>query len=225
MRIVIVENEGLLLDLLTDSLRGRGIDVVGRARTREEALPLVDETAPDLALLDIRLVDAKDTDGLAVAEEVRGRYPDVGLLMLSDYTEAAFAERLLSMEEVPRAIGYLGKERLGDLDELIEAFTRIIRGEVVIDAYIIGKLMSRRRVADPLELLTPHERRILGLMAEGRSNRGIAREMGTKISTVEGQVHNVTHKLGLPESRGSLYNLRVLAALTFLRSTGSTPGS
>jgi DNA-binding NarL/FixJ family response regulator len=220
MRIVIVEDEALLLDLLTDALRGRGIDVAGRARTREEALPLVDDTAPDLALLDIRLTKTKDTDGLQVAELVRERYPDVGLLMLSDYVEAAYAERLLSMEEVPRAIGYLGKERLGDLDELVEAFTRIIRGEVVIDPYIISKLMSRRRVADPLDELTPHERRILALMAEGRSNRGIAHELNTKISTVEKQLYTITRKLGLPESRGSLYNPRVLATLTFLRSTG-----
>ncbi|MEV8436126.1 response regulator transcription factor [Actinosynnema sp. NPDC051121] len=222
MRVVIVENEGLLLDLLTDALRARGVDVVGRARTRGEALPMIDETAPDLALLDIRLVDEADTDGLAVAEEVRARYPDVALLMLSDYTEAAFAERLLSMQEVPQAIGYLGKERLGNLDALVDAFTRVVRGEVVIDAYIIGKLMARRRVADPLERLTPHERRVLALMAEGRSNRGIAHETNTKISTVEGQVHSITDKLGLPETRGSLYNRRVLATLMFLRSTGST---
>lgn len=223
MRIVIVENEGLLLDLLTDALRGRGIEVVARARTREEALPLVDETAPDLALLDIRLVDSRDTDGLELAEVVRARYPDVGLLMLSDYVEAAYAERLLSMERVPRAIGYLGKERLGNLDDLIEAFIRIIRGEVVVDPEIISKLMSRRRVVDPLEQLTPHERRVLALMAEGRSNRGIAHELNTKISTVEKQLSTITHKLGLPESRGSLYNLRVLATLTFLRSSGTRP--
>ncbi|XVV07678.1 response regulator [Actinosynnema sp. CA-248983] len=222
MRIVIVENQRLLLDLLTDSLRSRGIDVVGRATTREEALPLIDDNAPDLALLDIRLTREKDTDGLAVAEAVRARYPDVGLLVLSDYLEAAFAERLLGMQETPHAVGYLGKERLGNLDELIEAFTRITRGEVIIDPYIISKLMERRRVADPLERLTPHERRVLELMAQGRSNRGIAHELDTRISTVEGQVHNIAHKLGLPESRGSLYNRRVLATLMFLRSTGSS---
>ncbi|MBF6076612.1 response regulator transcription factor [Nocardia beijingensis] len=228
MKIVIVEDRGLFLDLLTDALRGRGIDVLAQASTRPEALPLIDEHAPDLALLDIRLTAFQDTDGLDIAELVRANYPDVGLLLLSDYLEAAYAERLLSIEEIPRAVGYLGKERLGNLDELIDAFTRIVRGEVVIDPYIISKLMSRHRVTDPLDKLTPHERRILALVAEGRSNRGIAQTLRTKISTVEKQLSAITSKLALPETtglnrRGSLYNQRVLAALTFLRSTNSTP--
>lgn len=223
MRIVVVEDQGLFLDLLTTTLQGRGIDVMAQVPDRAEALRVIDEHAPDLALLDIRLTPAGDTDGLDVAEVVRERYPDVGLLMLSDYLEAAYAERLLGMEDVPRAIGYLGKERLGNLDELVDAFHRITRGEVVIDPYIISKLMSRRRVADPLENLTPHERRILALVAEGRSNRGIAQELSTKISTVEKQLSIITGKLQLPETsglqrRGSLYNQRVLAALTFLRN-------
>ncbi len=225
MRAVIVEDQGFFLDLLTGALHGRGIEIIGRASTRPEALRIIDDTAPDLALLDIRLTKARDDEGLRIAELARAQYPDVGLLVLSSYLEPAYAERLLSMEEPPRAIGYLGKERLGDLDELVEALTRIARGEVVIDRYIISKLMSRRRVADPLERLTPHERRILALVAEGRSNVGIAQGLGTKISTVERQLSAIFDKLGLAEAAGRDrrgINLRVLATLTFLRSGGVT---
>lgn len=222
MRAVIVEDQGFFLDLLSAALHGRGIEITGRAGTRAEALQIIDETAPDLALLDIRLTRERDDEGLRIAELVRGRYPDVGLLVLSSYLEPAYAERLLSIEEPPRAIGYLGKERLGDLEELVEALTRIARGGVVIDPYIISKLMSRRRITDPLERLTPHERRILEFVAEGRSNIGIAQSLGIKISTVERQLSAIFDKLGLTDAEGRdrrAINLRVLATLTFLRNS------
>jgi DNA-binding NarL/FixJ family response regulator len=224
VRVVIVENEALFLDLITDALRGRGIEVVGRAASQPEALHVIDSTAPDLAVLDIRLTRTSDDEGLRVAELVRARYPDVGLLALSAYLEPAYAERLLTMQEVPRAVGYLVKERVGNLDELVEAFARITRGEVVIDPYIISQLMSRRRVEDPLDRLSPHERRILALVAEGRSNLGIAQELKIKISTVERQLSSITDKLGIAQAADSdrrSVNVRVLAALTFLRSSGS----
>jgi DNA-binding NarL/FixJ family response regulator len=223
MRVVIVEDQGFYLDLLADALRGRGIDVVGRARDEAEALAVVDETAPDIAVVDIRLSPARDDDGLRVAEQVRQRYPEVGLLVLSAYLEPAYAQRLLTIEPVPRAIGYLGKEQLGNLDELVRAFTAVDRGEVVLDPSIIGRLMARHRTADPLDSLTPHERRILSLVAEGRSNRSIAQELNTKISTVERQFTVIAAKLGLTDAtdldRRSV-NLRVLATLTYLRGTG-----
>jgi DNA-binding NarL/FixJ family response regulator len=221
MKAVIVEDQGFFLDLLSAALGGRGIEITGRASTQAEALRIIDETAPDLALLDIRLTRERDDEGLRIAELVRARYPEVGLLVLSSYLEPAYAERLLSIDEPPRAIGYLGKERLGDLEELVEALTRIARGGVVIDRHIISTLMSRRRVTDPLERLTPHERRILELVAEGRSNVGIAQALGTKISTVERQLSAIFDKLGLAEATESdrrAINLRVLATLTFLRS-------
>jgi DNA-binding NarL/FixJ family response regulator len=224
MRVVIVENQGFYLDLLTDALRSRGIDVAGRAADRAEALRIIDETAPDLAVLDIRLTNTTDDEGLRVAELVRAQYPDVALLALSAYLEPAYAERLLVMETVPRAIGYLGKERLGNLDELVQAFHRIARGEVVIDPYIISQLMTRRRTQNPLDRLTPSEQRVLALIAEGYSNLGIAQQLKTKISTVEHHVSTITDKLGLAHAtdpnRPNL-NIRVLATLTYLRGNST----
>ncbi|MEN3612141.1 response regulator transcription factor [Plantactinospora sp. ZYX-F-223] len=222
MRAVIVEDQGFYLDLLADALHGRGIDVVGRARTEAEALAVIDETAPDIAVVDIRLSPTRDDDGLRVAEHVRRRYPEIALLVLSAYLEPAYAQRLLTIEPIPRAIGYLGKERLGNLDELVRAFTAVDRGEVVLDPSIIGRLMARPRTADPLDTLTPHERRILSLVAEGRSNRRIAQELNTKISTVERQFTVIAAKLGLTDATDldrSSVNLRVLATLTYLRGT------
>jgi len=227
MRVVIVEDQGFYLDLLTDSLRGRGIDVVGRASNPSEALRVIDDTAPDLAMLDIRLSgasgnDAHDVEGLGVAELVRANYPDVGLLMLSLYVEPAYAQRLLDMEDPPRAVGYLGKDHLGNLDELIDAFHRIGRGEIVIDPKIISKLMSRRRIEDPLDRLTPYQKRILALVAEGHSNLGIAQHLDCKISNVEQHLSTIFDKLGLSQATGAdrrRINPRVAATLTFLRST------
>jgi DNA-binding NarL/FixJ family response regulator len=223
VRAIIIEDQGFFLDLLTSALRDRGIEVVGRAGNRPQALQIIDDTAPDVALLDIRLTVARDDDGLRIAEIVRARYPEIGILVLSSYLEPAYAQRLLTLEEEPKAIGYLGKERLGDLDELVQALTRITRGEVVIDPHIISKLMSRRRVADPLGRLTPHECRILALVAEGRSNIGIAQCLHTKISTVERQLSSIFDKLGLVAAGNDRrdINLRVLATLTYLRSDGS----
>lgn len=162
-----------------------------------------------------------------IAELVRTDYPDVGLLLLSAHLEPVYAERLLAMADTPRAVGYLGKEHLGNLDELVDAFHRIVRGEVVIDSHIISRLMSRRRVKDPLEQLTPHEKRVLALVAEGRSNLGIAQHLGCKISTVERHLSTITAKLSLPQQTHHdrrHINLRVLATLTFLRSA-DRPGT
>jgi DNA-binding NarL/FixJ family response regulator len=222
VKAIIVEDQGFFLDLLTSALRDRGVEVTGRAASQPQALQIIDDTAPDIALIDIRLTPARDDDGLRIAELTRARYPELGILVLSSYLEPAYAERLLSMDQPPRAIGYLGKERLGDLDELVHALTRITRGEVVIDPYIIGKLMARHRISDPIDKLTPHERRILALVAEGHSNTGIAQSLHTKISTVERQLTSIFGKLGLTAAadRRSV-NLRVLATLTYLRS--STP--
>lgn len=226
MRVVIVEDQGFYLDLLTDSLRGRGIDVVGRANNPPEALRVIDDTAPDLAIVDISLSGASgdsahDTEGLRVAERVRSDYPDVGLLMLSAYVEPAYAQRLLDMDAAPRAVGYLGKEHLGNIDELIDAFHRIVGGAIVIDSEITKLLLSRRRVENPLERLTPHQMRILDLVAQGYSNLRIAQLLSCKISSVEQHLSTIFDKLGLPIGQDRRHiNLRVLATLTFLRGTG-----
>jgi DNA-binding NarL/FixJ family response regulator len=226
MRVVVVEDQRLLLDILADALAGHQVQVVGRARDLAEALQAVDDTAPDVAILDIRLPPAYTDEGLRAAELLRVRHPDLGLLVLSSYAEVAYAERLLTMEEDSRSIGYLLKERVGNLTELVEALRRIAAGEVVIDSYVIDRLMARRRAHDPLAVLTAHERRVLALVAEGRSNLGIAQHLGCQISTIEKHVSAITDKLGLPSagdrSRPGV-NVRVLATLAFLRGGEKSP--
>jgi DNA-binding NarL/FixJ family response regulator len=226
MNVVIVEDQPLFLDAIADALTSRSVQVTARATSMEDAIRAVDETAPHAALLDIRLPPTYTDEGLRVAEELRHRYPDVALLVLSSYAEVEYAERLLNLEEHSRSVGYLLKERVGTIAELVEAIHRVVAGEVVIDPSIIDRLMARRRRHDPIEALSPHERRILSLVAEGRSNLGIAQELGCQISTVEKHLSAITNKLGLltidgHDRRG--VNVRVLATLEFLRSSGTLP--
>jgi DNA-binding NarL/FixJ family response regulator len=223
MRVGIVEDHLLLQDVLTEGLRGRGVRVVGAAADVESATRLVDADPPDVLLLDIRLPPDHRDEGLRLAELVRAGHPQVGLLVLSSHGEVSFAQRLLGMPGEPRALGYLLKERVGNLDELVDALRRVAAGEVVIDRQLIRALMTGPRPKDPLDLLSPHERRVLALVAEGRSNPGIAERMGCQVGTVEKHLSAITSKLGL----GSLgevnrrgVNVRVLATLAFLRGTG-----
>jgi DNA-binding NarL/FixJ family response regulator len=224
VKVVIVEDQHLFLDALATALDSHDIEVVGRARTIDEALTVVNRTAPDVALLDIRLPPDYTDEGLRIAELIRGRYPQVGLLVLSSYAEVAYAERLVAIETDARAVGYLLKERVGDLTELVDAINRVAGGEVVIDPHVITRLMSRRRYRDPLAALTPHERRILALVAEGRSNLAIAQHTGSQISTIEKHLSAITAKLGLHQATAAdrrNVNVRVLATLEFLRSGSS----
>jgi DNA-binding NarL/FixJ family response regulator len=225
VRVVIVEDERLFLDAVAEALHSRSVEVAARAASLEEALRAVNESAPDAALLDIRLPPHYTDEGLRIAEELRRRYPDVGLLILSGVAEVAYVERLLNLEEHSRSVGYLLKDRVGDVDELAAALNRVAAGEVVIDSSIIDRLMARRRRQDPLDALSPHERRVLSLVAEGRSNLGIAQHIGVKISTVEKHLSAITNKLGLlainDRDRRDV-NVRVLATLEFLRSSGAT---
>ncbi|RZU49452.1 DNA-binding NarL/FixJ family response regulator [Krasilnikovia cinnamomea] len=221
MHVVIVEDQGLLRDALAEGLTGQGVHVTAKVQDADGALAAINAAAPDVAILDIRLPPTFSDEGLVIAEQVRERYPEVGLLVLSSYAEVAYAERLLHMQDESRAIGYLLKERVGDLAELTEALRRVAAGEVVIDPLLIDRLMRRRRAPDPLAALSPHERRILALVAEGRSNLGIARELGNQISTVEKHVSVIADKLRLPAARDTdrrHVNMRVLAALVYLRS-------
>jgi DNA-binding NarL/FixJ family response regulator len=224
MRVVFVEDERLFLNAVAEAMLNRSIEVAARATNLEEALRAVNENAPDAALIDIRLPPDYTDEGLHIAEELRRRYPDVGLLILSGIAEVAYVERLLNLEEHSRSVGYLLKDRVGDVDELATALDRVVAGEVVIDSTIIDRLMARRRRQDPLDALSPHERRVLSLVAEGRSNLSIAQYLGVKISTVEKHLSAITSKLGLLAINGRDrrdVNVRVLATLEFLRSSGT----
>jgi DNA-binding NarL/FixJ family response regulator len=225
MKVVIVEDQHLFLDALATALDSHNIEVAGRARNLDEALAVVDRTAPQVALLDIRLPPDYTDEGLRIAELLRPKYPQVGLLVLSSYAEVAYAERLVAIEPDAHAVGYLLKERVGNLAELIDAINRVAAGDVVIDSHVVTRLMSRRRHRDPLAKLTAHERRILALVAEGRSNLAIAQHTGSQISTVEKHLSTINAKLGLNQAtvadRRSV-NVRVLATLEFLRNSSGT---
>ncbi|MCK9895740.1 response regulator transcription factor [Frankia sp. AgB32] len=228
MKVIIVEDERLYLDALAETLHSRSIEVAGRASTFDDALRVVNESACDVALLDVRLSKQEADGGLRIAAELRRLYPDVGLLVLSGFDEVAYVERLMNLEGGQGSVGYLLKERVGDVDELAGALARVAAGEVVIDPYLIRRLMARPRRRDPLDALSPYETRVLSLVAEGRSNLRIAQELDIKISTVEKHLSAITSKLGLRPTDGlerRSVNVRVLAAMKFLRRGSAGPGA
>ncbi|MCK9893413.1 response regulator transcription factor [Frankia sp. AgB32] len=217
MRVVIGEDGELLLDTLTCALEQRGVDVVGQARSLPEVLAMVEQASPEVVILDIRMPPTHRDEGILAAERIRLRRPEIGLLVLSDHAETAYAERLLNMQEDTRAVGYVTKARVGNVDSLLEALRRVRAGEIVIDPGIIDRLMSRRRRRNPLDRLTAQERRVLALVAEGRTNRGVADELGCTAGTVEKHLTSINDKLGLRQVDTVTVNIRVLAVLTYLR--------
>jgi DNA-binding NarL/FixJ family response regulator len=213
-RVALAEDSLLVREGLGRILRDAGFEVVGAAANVEELLELVERTRPDVALVDIRLPPGYSDEGLRAAAEIRTRFPAVALLVLSQYVEAEYALRLLEGSE--RRVGYLLKDRILDVSQLTDAIARVVAGGVVVDPSLVAQLLDRRRRADPLDELTAREREVLGLMAEGLTDRGIAQRLYVTPKTVETHVRHVFQKLSLPES--ALENKRVRAVLTHLRA-------
>ena len=213
-RVVIAEDSLLVREGLGRILRDAGFEVVGTAANVEELLDLVERARPDVALVDIRLPPGYSDEGLRAAAEIRTRFPAVALLVLSQYVEAEYALRLLEGSE--RRIGYLLKDRILDASQLTDAIERVVADGVVVDPSLVAQLLDRRRRADPLDELPPREREVLGLMADGLSDRGIAQRLYVTPKTVETHVHHIFQKLSLPES--ALENKRVRAVLAYLRA-------
>ena len=211
---MLAEDSALLREGLTHTLAARGIEVTGQAADTASLLRLVDHDPPDVVLLDLRMPPTFTDEGLQAAERVRSEYPDVAVLLLSQYTDIALAARLV--QTLPRAAGYLLKERIGDTDQLTDALHRVTRGELVLDPELVRALVVRPRTADPLQRLSDRERGVLTLMAEGRSNAGIAARLYLSPKTVERHVAAVFDKLGQPPD--SDVNRRVLAVIAFLRA-------
>ena len=213
MRVVVADDVMLVRSGLARLLEDAGVQVVGEAADVDGLLALVARQKPDVAVVDIRMPPTHSDEGLVAARRIRDEHPSTAVVLLSQYVEPRYAQRLLA--DQPGGLGYLLKERVSNIAVLVDALRRVTEGECVIDPTIVAQLMRGRRPDSPLERLTSREREILALMAEGRSNAGIARELGISERTVEAASAVVFQKLDLEPSPD--LNRRVLAVLTLLR--------
>jgi DNA-binding NarL/FixJ family response regulator len=194
-------------------LERSGFEVVGQAGDSRWILPLVRDLTPDLVVVDIRMPPTNTTEGLDTAREIRKEFPAIGILVLSAHAEVEHAMELLATGQ---RIGYLLKSRVTDVDEFIETLERIVKGGSVMDPALVQELVSARQRNDPLAVLIPREHKVLALMADGRSNAGIARRLWVTEGTVEKHVRSILAKLSLPETDDD--HRRVLAVVTFLEA-------
>jgi serine/threonine-protein kinase PknK len=212
-RVVLADDDILLREGLASLLERSGFEVVGQVGTGSELIALVREHRPELAVIDIRMPPAHTTEGLDAARVIRDELPETAILVLSAHVDVEHAMDLLASGH---RSGYLLKSRVTDVAEFIETAERIVKGGSVVDPAVVQELIAARRVDDPLDEMTPREREVLSLMAEGRSNVGIAHELFVTEGTVEKHVHSILGKLPLPETPDD--HRRVLAVLTFLES-------
>lgn len=217
MRVIVADDALLFREGLTRVLASIGFEVLGVAGDGQEALRLVEQTTPDIAILDLRMPPGHGTEGLEAAQQIRERWPSVGVLLLSQYVEAHYALRL--MTEFEGGVGYLLKDRVSALETFAQDVRRIASGATVIDPDLVAILVARRREEDPLAALSDRERDVLSLMAQGMSNVAMAETMFLAPKTIESYVSSIFTKLGLaPDARD---HRRVLAVLTFLRGGGA----
>jgi DNA-binding NarL/FixJ family response regulator len=214
VRVEIADDVMLVRSGLARLLADVGVDVVGEAADGDALLRLVDRAGPDVAIVDIRMPPTHTDEGLVAARSIRSRHPGTSVVLLSQYLQVRYAERLLA--DQPGGLGYLLKERVSDIAVLVDALHRVTEGECVVDPTIVARLMRRRRPESPLGRLTDREHDVLGLLAQGRSNAGIAGVLGISERTVEAACAQVFRKLDLEPSPD--LNRRVLAVLTLLRS-------
>jgi DNA-binding NarL/FixJ family response regulator len=212
-RVVLAEDEVLLREGLAGLLERSGFEVVGQGGDGPELIELVREHRPDLALVDIRMPPAHATEGLDAARVIREEFPEIAILVLSAHVDVEHAMDLLASG---KRSGYLLKSRVTDVDEFIQTLERVVKGGSVVDPMLVQELVAARRVDDPLEEITPREREVLSLMAEGRSNAGIARKLVVTEGTVEKHVHSILGKLPLRETEDD--HRRVLAVLAYLEA-------
>ncbi|HWL49914.1 MAG TPA: response regulator transcription factor [Acidimicrobiia bacterium] len=214
MRVMIAEDSVLLREGLSRLLVENGIEVVASYMDADELLRGVRGFLPDVAIVDIRLPPTYNDEGLRAAIEIRANHPSVGVLVLSQYVEVGLAMKLLA--ESAEGTGYLLKDRISDVKEFISAVRRVADGGSAIDPIIVSTLLAKRRSRDPLAPLTPREREVLELMAEGWSNQGIADRLVISLRAVEKYVSSVFTKLDLPSSNTE--SRRVLAVLLYLHA-------
>jgi DNA-binding NarL/FixJ family response regulator len=213
LRVVIADDSVLLREGTARILEDAGFEVVAQAEDGDDLLLKVRSYAPDVAIVDIRMPPTNTDEGLRAAKEIRERHPGTGVLVLSQYVETEYAMELLS--ESAEGVGYLLKDRVGDVGEFAAAVRRVAEGGSALDPSIVQRLVGRRRGLDPLAEVTPREREVLALMAEGRSNRAIAEQLVVTERAVEKHVTSIFSKLNLATSADD--HRRVLAVLAFLR--------
>jgi len=213
-RVVVADDDVLLREGLASLLERSDFEVVGQAGDGTRLLELVHEQEPELAIVDIRMPPTHSTEGLDAARAIREEFPETGILVLSAHVEVEHAMELLSTGQ---RIGYLLKSRVTDVDEFIQALGRIAGGGSVVDPGLVQTLLRVRREEDPLAVLTARELEVLALMAEGRSNAGIAAQLWLAEGTVEKHVRHILAKLALPEAKDD--HRRVLAVVAFLKSS------
>ena len=214
MRVVLAEDSILLREGVARLLEDAGFDVVAQSGTADDLLRHVSMHKPDVAIVDIRMPPTQTDEGLRAAQEIRERFQDCGVLVLSQYVEPGYAMELLGQNA--EGVGYLLKDRVADVDEFAAAVRRVGEGGSALDPAVVSELVGRRRRDDPLEHLTPREREVLELMAEGKSNQAIADKLVITLRAVEKHVTSIFSKLRL--SATDQDHRRVLAVLTFLRS-------
>jgi DNA-binding NarL/FixJ family response regulator len=210
-RVVLADDDVLLREGLAGLLERSGFEIVGQSDNAVKLIGLVREHRPDLAIIDIRMPPTHTSEGLDAARAIREEFPETAIVVLSAHVQVEPATELLASGE---RSGYLLKTRVTDVDDFIETLERIVKGGSVVDPALVRELVSARRVDDPLDVLSPREREVLSLMAEGRSNAGIARQLWITEGTVEKHVHSILTKLRLPATEDD--QRRVLAVITFL---------
>ena len=215
MRVVIADDSVLLREGIARLLAEGGIEVAARAGDAESLLHAVEVERPDLAVIDVRMPPGHRDEGLRAAIEIRRRWPAVALLVLSQFVEERYAAELLSAETT--GVGYLLKDRVADVAEFLDAVERVAGGGTVIDPDVVRQLLARTRKSDPLARLTPREKEVLCLMAEGRSNSAIAERLVVSAGAVEKHVSNIFMKLDLPPDDEE-HQRRVMAVVHYLNS-------
>jgi DNA-binding NarL/FixJ family response regulator len=214
VRVVVADDTMLTRQGLVRLLGEAGVDVVAEAEDAKDLARLVRSTLPDVVVVDIRMPPTYTDEGLVAAQAIRAEHPEIGVLVLSQYVEPRYA--MLLLQDQPERVGYLLKERVFDIATVVDALRRIMDAETVIDPTIVSRLVGRQRRDNPLSTLTEREREVMGLVAEGLTNRAIATRLHVTDRTVEAHITQIFRKLGLPESHDE--HRRVLAVLTFLRT-------
>jgi len=214
VRVVIADDSTLVREGIASFVRGEGIDVVAEAASPDELLAAVDEHEPDVAIVDIRMPPTQTDEGIQAAHEIRRRHPDIGVVLLSQHVEVGVATQVLA--EAPEGLGYLLKDRVTDAAGFVGALRRVADGGTALDPEVMSGLLTDRADDGPLRALSPREREVLELVAEGRSNRAIGERLAITQAAVQKHVSAIFNKLGLPA--GADDDRRILAVLAYVRT-------